>query len=100
MASKSKGPSAITLLGDAELDTLALWQGDPGLLTTDDEDVRLTGSELVVDGVLDVHDVETSVVALTVGDNTNTAHVTTTSGHGDHTGIEVDEVIDLACFTC
>jgi hypothetical protein len=45
-----------------------------------------------------VHDVEASVVALTVGDDTNTTHVATTSGHGDHTGVEVDEVLDLACM--
>lgn len=40
--------------------------------------------------------VKTTIVALAVGDDTNTTHVTTTSGHGDHTGIELDEVSDLA----
>lgn len=78
------------------LDTLALGEGDPRLLTANDEDVALTGSELVVNGVLDVDDVETTVVALTVSDDTNTAHVTTTSGHGDDTSVETYEVGDLA----
>ena len=41
-------------------------------------------------------DVETSVVALTVSDDTNTTHVTTTSNHGDDTSVELDEVGDLA----
>ena len=41
-------------------------------------------------------DVETSVVALTVSDDTNTTHVTTTSDHDDHTSVELDEVRDLA----
>jgi len=43
-----------------------------------------------------VDNVETTVVALTVGDDTNTTHVTTTSGHGDGAGVELDEVGDLA----
>ena len=40
--------------------------------------------------------VETSVVALTVSDDTNTAHVTTTSDHDDDTSVELDEILDLA----
>jgi hypothetical protein len=36
------------------------------------QDVTLTGGELVVNGILDVDDVEASVVTLTVGDDTNT----------------------------
>lgn len=97
LLSKSVGAAAVALLGDGELDTLALGKGDPGLLLADDEDVALTGGELVVNGVLDVDDVEATIVTLTVGDDTNTTHVTTTSGHGDHTSVEADEVLDLAC---
>lgn len=41
-------------------------------------------------------DVETTIVALTVSDNTNTTHVTTTSDHADNTAVEADEVRDLA----
>ncbi len=41
-------------------------------------------------------EVEASVVTLTVGDDTNTAHVATAGNHGDDTGIELDEVGDLA----
>lgn len=78
------------------LDTLALGEGDPGLVLADDEDVGFAGGEGVVNGILDVDDVETSIVALTVGDNTNATHVTTTSGHDDNTSIETDEVGDLA----
>lgn len=100
LASKSVSAAAVTLLGDGELDTLALGEGDPGLLLADDEDVALTGGELVVNGVLDVDDVEATVVTLTVGDDTDTTHVTTTSGHGDHTSVEADEVSDLACEMC
>lgn len=88
--------AAVTLLGNGKLDTLALGEGDPGLVLTDDENVGFTGSEGVVNGILDVDDVETTVVALTVGDDTNTTHVTTTGDHGDDTSVELDEVGDLA----
>jgi len=94
--SKSSGASAVTLLGDGELDTLALGQGNPRLLRADDEDVGLTGSEGVVNGILDVDDVETTIVTLTVSDDTNTTHVAPTSDHGNGTGIEPDKVNDLA----
>lgn len=98
MAGQGVGSAAVTLLSNGELDTLALGQGNPGLLGTNDEDVALTGSEGVVNSVLDVDDVETTVVALTVGDNTDTAHVATTGDHGDGTSIELDEVGDLAAL--
>jgi hypothetical protein len=65
-------PAAITLLGNGELDTLALRQTDPWLLLANDENVGLTGGKLVVNGILDVDNVEPSVVTLTVGDNTDT----------------------------
>lgn len=41
-------------------------------------------------------DIETSIVSLTVGDNTDTSHVATTSDHGEASGIESDEFGDLA----
>jgi hypothetical protein len=96
LVGESVGAAAVTLLRDGELDTLALGQGNPGLLLTDDENVGLAGSEGVVNGILDVDDGETTLVNLAVGDNTDATHVTTTDGHGDNTGIEADEVGDLA----
>lgn len=96
MASKSVGTTAVTLLGNGELDTLALGQGNPGLVRANDENVALTSSERVVDGVLDVDNVETSVVTLTVSDDTNTAHVVTAGDHGNSTSVELDVVLDLA----
>lgn len=84
------------LVHKTNLDTLALRQGNPRLLLADDEDVGLTRSERVVNSVLDVDDVETSIVALTVSDNTDTTHVTTTGSHRNDTSIELDEVRDLS----
>jgi len=88
--------SAVTLLSNGKLDTLALWQTDPWLLLANDENVALTGGELVVESILDVDNSESTVVTLTVSDDTNTSHVATTSGHCDDTGVKVDEVSDLA----
>jgi len=95
--SNGLGALAVTLLSDGELDTLALGKGDPGLLVvTNDENVGLAGGERVVNGVLKVDNVEASIVTLTVGDDTNTAHVTTTGDHGNGASVELDEVGDLA----
>jgi len=88
--------TAISLLGDRQLNTLALGQRDPWLLLANDEDVGLSSSEGVINGILDVDDVEATIVSLTVSDNTNTAHVTTTSNHSNYTSVEADEVGDLA----
>lgn len=62
----------------------------------DIHDVGLTSGELVVNSVLQVDNVEASVVALTVSDDTNTTHVTTTGDHDKDTSIKLDEVGDLA----
>lgn len=96
MAGDGLGTPAVTLLSDGELDTLALGQGDPGLLSADDENVALTSGESVVNGILQVHNVEATIVALTVGDNTNTTHVVTSGNHGEGASVELDEVGDLA----
>jgi len=98
LVSQSLGATAVTLLGDGELDALALGEGDPGLLATNDKDVGLAGGEGVVNGVLEVDDGEATIVALAVGDDTDTAHVAAAGDHGDGTGIELDEVGDLACL--
>ena len=82
--------------GRAYLNTLALRQTDPWFLLTNDEDVALPSRELVVNGILDVDNVEPSIVSLTVSDDTNTTHVATTSDHSNHTSIESDEVCNLA----
>lgn len=89
-------PAAVTLLSNGELDTLALGQRDPWLLLANDDDVGLTSGELVVNSILQVDNVEATVVTLTMVDNTNTTHVATTSDHDDHTSVEGDEVRDLA----
>jgi hypothetical protein len=60
-----------------------------------DKDVAFTSGKLVVNSILDVDNVETTIVTLTVGDDTNTTHVTTTSDHGNGTSIKLDELGDF-----
>jgi hypothetical protein len=95
VTSQSVGTSPVSLLSNGKLDTLTLGQGDPGLLAANDENVALTGSKGVVNGILQVDDVEATIVTLTVGDDANTTHVTTTGNHGNGTSVELDEVLDL-----
>jgi len=78
------------------LHTLALRQGNPRLLLTDDEDVTLARGELVVDSVLNVYDVEAAVMTFAVSDNADTTHVATTGSHGNHTSVEAYGICDFA----
>jgi hypothetical protein len=68
----------------------------PDVVSSNLHDVGLTSGELVVNSVLEMDNVEASVVALTVSDDTNTTHVATTSDHGDNTSVKLDEVDNLA----
>ena len=43
----SVSTAAVTLLSNGELDTLALRQGDPGLILANDENVALTGGKVL-----------------------------------------------------
>ena len=88
--------SAVSLLRNGKLDTLTLWQRNPRLFRTNNEDIVLTGSERVVNGILDVNDVKASVVTLTVSNDTNATHVATTSDHSNDTTIKFDVARDLA----
>jgi hypothetical protein len=87
--------AAVPLLSNGELDTLALGQRDPRLLLANDEDVALPGGEGVVVGVLDVDNVETTIMAFPVGNDTDTAHVSATSDHSEGTGVELGVFSDF-----
>ena len=80
----------------AHLDTFALRQTDPWLLLANNEDVALTGGKRIIDGIFDVDDCETSIVALTMSDDTNTAHIAATSHHCNDTGVKANGVGNLA----
>ena len=81
---------------ETDLDTFALRQRNPWLFTSDDKNVGLTCGERVVYSILDVHNVETPIMALTMGDHTYTTHITSTSDHSNDTSIEANEVRDFA----
>ncbi len=96
MSSDSMGTSAVSLLCNCKFNTLTLRQRDPWLLRTNDENIALPSSKRIVDGILNVNNVEASIMTLTVSDDTNTAHITSTSNHSNHTSIELDKVGNLA----
>ena len=89
--------SGLLLLDDGELDSVALGQGDHGLVSlADDEHVGKTGGELVTSSISHVHDIEGTEVAITAD---NGAHATSVVALGDVaqvTSLELDVTDDLA----
>jgi hypothetical protein len=78
------------------LHTLALWQTNPWLLLSNDKHIAFSSSKRVVNCILDVHDIEASIMTFPMRDNTHTTHVTPTGDHGNGSGVKLDEVGDLA----
>jgi len=79
------------------LDTFAFWQTDPWLLPPNHKDIALPCSKRVVYRILDMHNVETSIVTFPMRYYTHTTHVTSTSSHSNDSGIETDKIDDLPC---
>lgn len=76
------GHSLVTLLGDTQFNTFALWQGDVSLgAFADGEDIGQTGGEHVTVGIFHVNDFEGSWMFLAVDDS---ADATQISSAGDH----------------
>lgn len=85
----------LTLFKDGELHSLVAREGDEGLVAlAEDEHVLNKGGPGVALLVTHVDNVVRTVVLLAVVDNTNTAQVTTTSGHGQVTDLELDELLE------
>lgn len=91
------GHSLVTLLGDAELDSLALWQRDVSLgALSDGEDVGQSGGEHVTVGIFHVDNFEGSWMFLTVDDGADTTQITSSCDHNQVAGFEFDVIGDFA----
>jgi len=86
---------AFSLLDDGQFDTLLSRERDKRGLLAKDEDVGSTSSKMVADGVLQMDDIETSVVFILVFNETNTTSVGPASDHGQDSGFEFHEIDDL-----
>jgi hypothetical protein len=87
----------LTLLEDRELDSTILGERDERLVTlAQDENVLDEGGPGVSLLVTHVDNVVSTVVLLTVIDDTNTAQVTTAGGHTQVTNLELDELLEGA----
>jgi len=86
---------AVSLLDDAQLDTLLAREGDERVGLAEDKHVRGAGGKVVADGVLQVNDIEASVVFLLVLDDTDATQVASTGDHGRDSGLELHELLDL-----
>jgi hypothetical protein len=80
----------ISLLSNRKLDTFTLGQADQRLAAlTNNKNVAETSDKGVVKRILDVNNIETTLVTLTVGDNTHTTQVSTTSHHNHVASVEL-----------
>jgi len=78
------GQTLVALLRDAQLDALALGQGDVGLVAlANDEHVGQTGGEHMALGVLNVHNVEGSWVTLAVDNGADTSQIPASGDHAE-----------------
>jgi len=90
------GERFLSLLEDVELDALSAGERDPRLVVTDHEHVAGTSGEGVTLAVLQVGDLEATVVFLTRSQDTNAALVGTSGDHAQVTGLELDNINGLA----
>jgi hypothetical protein len=82
--------SLVTLLGDAQFDTLALGKRDVCLRgLSDDENVGQTGGKHVTVGILNVDNLERSRMLLAVDDSSDTTQISTS---GDHDQVACKQV--------
>ena len=111
LLSSSSSP-LVSLLGDRELDTLALGQRNLGLgALTDDENVGESKHELLATGhhfllnspgrersvedVSNVNDIEATQMPFPVHDDTGSTHVSAAGDHDNVSGLELDVVDNL-----
>lgn len=90
-------PPSVSLLSNGQLHTLALRQTDPCLSSfSNDENISHSSSKGSVQCILDVNNIERSLVSLSVRNDTDSALVTT-SGDGTHlTDLESEGICDLS----
>lgn len=97
VAARLGGHSLVTLLGNTELDTLALWQRDVSLgALADGEDVGQTGGEHVTVGIFHVHNLEGSWMFLAVHDGSDATQITSSGDHHQVAGFEANVIGDLS----
>jgi hypothetical protein len=94
---KSSLSSAITFLRDGKLDTLTLRKRNQrSRPLPNHKNVRQTGSKLTIKRILNVHNIKSAMVSLTVGDDANTTHVAPARDVSQIARIEFDKFNDFA----
>ena len=84
------------LLQVSHIDTVILWQADQGFLAlSNDEDVADSSGKLFAMGVLDVDNIETAQMSLSVKDGADSANVVSTGDIGQASDFELQMVNDL-----
>lgn len=92
----AKAETLVTLLSNGKLNTLALRQADPSLGgLANDGDVGQAGGEGILTAVLEMDNVETTMVTLTVNNGADAADAVSTSDDGNVTSLKLDESLNL-----
>jgi len=82
-------------LDEGKSDTFSLWNGNSvGLSITNDDNVTESGGEVVSLGVLDMDDIEGTLMFLDGGDDTNSTNVVSTGKDDGGTNLELDNTGD------
>lgn len=89
------GVTAVSLLDEGKLDTIASWEGAHSVLGANNENVRETGGEGVAIGVSNVSDLVGTWMVLDVLEDTNTTNVVTTGGEDGGTVVELEDGLNI-----
>lgn len=82
-------------MDEGKSDTISLWNGNSvGLTITNDDNVTESGGEVVSLGVLDMDDIEGTLMLLDGGDDTNSTNVVSTGKDNGGTNLELDNTGD------
>lgn len=87
------------LLDGGKIDTSILGERDHGgLASADGENVGKSGGEVGASSISDVDNIETTQMSVSGGQNTDSTNIVTLNAVNEVTGLELDEVEDLARF--
>ena len=82
-------------MDEGKSDTISLWNGNSvGLSITNDDNVTESGGEVVSLGVLDMDDIEGTLMLFDGRNNTNSTDVVSSNEYGCGTNLEFNNTVD------
>ena len=76
-------------LSNGQLDTTTLWKRNPRLVSlTDDEYVSFSSSKRMICSIFNVNDIISTIMSLTMGDNTHSSNIVSSGNHSNVANIK------------